>query len=219
MGHLLDAEEDSLHLSRFTVFEIEELMRLGEKYALPVLLYLFRRIERLIQAQGGRPSAIFLDEAWLMLGHPVFRDKIYEWLKVLRKLNCFVFMATQSLSDAARSGILDVIAESTATKIYLPNPYAREESFSDLYINLGLNRRQINIIAEATPKKEYYMVTAKGRRLYELDLGPLALAFCASSDKETLVEIQQLEARYREDWVTHYLARKQLSLKDYKAAS
>jgi type IV secretory pathway VirB4 component len=46
MGHLLDAEEDGLSLSDFTVFEIEELMNLGEKFALPVLLYLFRRIER-----------------------------------------------------------------------------------------------------------------------------------------------------------------------------
>ncbi len=38
MGHLLDAEEDGLSLSDFTVFEIEELMNLGEKFALPVLL-------------------------------------------------------------------------------------------------------------------------------------------------------------------------------------
>ncbi|EDP8962426.1 conjugal transfer protein TrbE, partial [Salmonella enterica subsp. enterica] len=65
MGHLLDAEEDGLALSDFTVFEIEELMNLGEKFALPVLLYLFRRIER---ALTGQPAVIILDEAWLMLG-------------------------------------------------------------------------------------------------------------------------------------------------------
>ena len=34
MGHLLDAEEDGLALSNFTTFEIEELMKLGEKFAL-----------------------------------------------------------------------------------------------------------------------------------------------------------------------------------------
>ena len=94
--------------------EIEELMNLGEKFALPVLLYLFRRIERALQ---GQPAVIILDEAWLMLGHPAFRAKIREWLKVLRKANCLVLMATQSLSDAANSGILDVIMESTATKM------------------------------------------------------------------------------------------------------
>ena len=58
-GHLLDAESDTLALSRFTTFEIEHLMGMGEKCALPVLLYLFRRIERRIAAQAGKPTAIF----------------------------------------------------------------------------------------------------------------------------------------------------------------
>ena len=93
MGHLLDAEEDGLALSDFTVFEIDELMNLGEKYALPTLLYLFRRIERSLK---GQPAVIILDEAWLMLGHTEFRDKIREWLKTLRKANCLVLMATQT---------------------------------------------------------------------------------------------------------------------------
>jgi type IV secretion system protein VirB4 len=55
MGHMLDAEADGLTLAAFTVFEIEELMNLGEKYALPTLLYLFRRIERNLT---GQPAAI-----------------------------------------------------------------------------------------------------------------------------------------------------------------
>ena len=32
-----------------------------------------------------------------------------------------------ALLDASRSGILDVIVESTATKIFLPNLFARDE--------------------------------------------------------------------------------------------
>ena len=92
-----------------------------------------------------------LDEAWLMLGHPAFRAKIREWLKTLRKANCLVLMATQSLSDAANSGILDVIVESTATKIFLPNLYARDEDTAALYRRMGLNTRQIEILATAIP--------------------------------------------------------------------
>ncbi|MGL5291997.1 MAG: conjugal transfer protein TrbE, partial [Vibrionaceae bacterium] len=79
MGHLLDADEDGLSLTDFTTFEIEELMGLGEKFTLPILLYLFCRIERRL---NGQPAVIILDEAWLMLAHPVFREKIREWLKV-----------------------------------------------------------------------------------------------------------------------------------------
>ena len=39
-----------------------------------------------------------------------------------------VLLATQSLTDAANSGILDVIVECTATKIFLPNVFARDEA-------------------------------------------------------------------------------------------
>lgn len=215
MGHLLDAETDGLSLSDFTTFEIEDLMQLGEKFALPVLLYLFRRIERSLH---GQPAAILLDEAWLMLAHPTFRAQIRAWLKVLRKANCFVLMATQSLSDAAQSGILDVIVESTATKIFLPNVYARDEDTAALYRRLGLNARQIEILATAVPKRHYYVVSEKGRRLYDLALGPLALALVGVSDKESVATLKRLEAEAGPAWVQQWLARRGLHLNDYLEA-
>jgi type IV secretion/conjugal transfer VirB4 family ATPase len=212
MGHLLDAEEDGLELTDFTVFEIEELMNLGDRYALPVLLYLFRRIERSLT---GQPTAIILDEAWVMLGHTVFREKIREWLKVLRKANCFVLMATQNLSDAANSGILDVIIESTASKIFLPNIYAREEDATALYRRMGLNSRQIELLATAIPKRHYYYVSEEGCRLYDLALGPLALAFVGSSDKDSVAAIKKLKSTHGHEWVDEWLARKGLSIEEY----
>lgn len=216
MGHLLDAEEDGLALSKFTTFEIEELMKLGEKYALPVLLYLFRRIERSL---NGQPAAIILDEAWIMLGHPVFREKIREWLKAFAKKNCLVLLATQSLSDAANSGILDVIVESTATKIFLPNLAAREEDASALYRRMGLNTRQIEIIATAIPQRQYYCVSEAGRRLYDLALGPLALSFVGATDKESIGAIQRLEAKHGDEWVHTWLDSRGLNLNDYGVAA
>ena len=212
MGHLLDADKDGLEFSDFTTFEIEELMNLGEKYALPVLLYLFRRIEKMLK---GQPAVIILDEAWLMLGHPVFREKIREWLKVLRKANCLVLMATQSLSDAKNSGILDVIAESTATKIFLPNVFARDDETAELYKRLGLNERQIEILASAIPKQQYYYVSESGRRLYELALGRFALAFVGSTDKDSIALIKELEKKHGKDWVYEWLKEKNLNYADY----
>ena len=212
LGHLLDAERDGLALADFTVFEIEELMGLGDKYALPTILYLFRRIERSLQ---GQPCAIIVDEAWLMLGHPVIRDKIREWLKVLRKANCLVVLATQSLTDAANSGILDVIVESTATKIFLPNVFARDEDTSALYRRMGLNSRQIEILATAIPKRQYYYSSEYGHRLYDLALGPLALAFVGASDKESIAEIRALVDKHGEAWTDEWLASRGLTLRDY----
>ena len=213
MGHLLDAKTDGLSLSDFTVFEIEELMNLGERYALPVLLYLFRRIERSL---NGQPAAIILDEAWTMLGHTVFREKIRQWLKELRKANCLVFMATQSLTDATNSGILDVIIESTATKLFLPNVYARDEDTANLYKRMGLNSRQIDILATAIPKRHYYSISEYGRRLFDFAIGPLAMAFVGASDKDSLALIRKLETIHGNGWITEWLALKGLRLESYQ---
>jgi type IV secretion system protein VirB4 len=203
MGRLLDARLDSLGLSPFVVFEMEELMNLGEKNLVPVLLYLFRRIEKSLT---GQPTILLLDEAWIMLGHPVFRSKIREWLKVMRKANCAVILATQSLSDARNSGILDVLAESCPTKIFLPNLTARQEAQYKLYSGMGLNDRQIEIIATAAPKRDYYIVTPTGRRKVRLALGPKTLAFVGASDKESLARIRELSALHGPDnWQSRWL--------------
>ncbi|HDB9562901.1 TPA: VirB4 family type IV secretion/conjugal transfer ATPase [Escherichia coli] len=213
MGHLLDAEEDGLDISDFMTFEIEHLMNMDQKYALPVLLYLFRRIE---ESLDGSPTLIILDEAWLMLGHPEFRGKIRDWLKSMAKKNCSVLMATQQLSDAANSGILDVIIESTACRIFLPNSHALQEEAMPLYINMGLNRRQIEIIASAVPKRDYYYVSEEGRRLYQLALGPLALAFAGATDPDSIAAVKQLSETYGDGWVDEWLRTKGLDLNDYE---
>jgi len=183
---------------------------------MPVLLYLFRRIECRLK---GQPAVILLDEAWLMLGHEAFREKIREWLKVLRKANCLVLLATQSLTDAVRSGILDVLVEATATKIFLPNVYAREDegdnSPAKLYRGMGLNARQIEIIASARPKREYYCISEEGRRLYDLALGEFALAFVGASDKDSIATIKKLKKSYGHHWVKHWLNARGLNLNDY----
>jgi len=197
MGHLLDAKTDNLNLSRFMVFEIEELMEMGEANMIPVLLYLFRRFEKSLT---GQPSLLILDEAWIMLGHPVFRAKIREWLKVLRKANCAVVLATQSLSDARNSGIMDVLVESCPTKILLPNHAAKQENQYNLYVDIGLNDRQIDIVTNATPKRDYYIISPEGRRLVQLALGAETLSFVGASDKESLARITELAEKFGQDW-------------------
>ena len=173
------------------------------KFHIMILLCLFRRIERPLH---GQPAAIMLDEAWIVLGHPVFREKIREWLKIMRKNNCAVVMATQSLSDAVNSGILDVIRESTASKIFLPNPHAKGEDTAEVYRRMGLNSRQIDIIAGAIPKRQYYYTSEEGNRLFELALGQLQLALLAVSDKESLAKVKELEQRYGGGWLGEWLA-------------
>jgi type IV secretion/conjugal transfer VirB4 family ATPase len=177
-GVLLDAAEDSLAISDVHCFEMEALM--GEGGAvLPVLTYLFHRLE---ERFDGRPTLLVLDEAWLFLDHPLFAARIREWLKVLRKKNVSVVFATQSLADITASSIAPAILESCPQRIFLANERAVEPQAREAYERFGLNDRQIELIARGSPKRHYYLQSRRGNRLFELGLGPIALAFCAASD-------------------------------------
>jgi type IV secretion system protein VirB4 len=90
--------------------------------------------------------------------------------------------------------------------------YARDQDTAALYRRMGLNERQIEILATAVQKRHYYYVSEKGRRLFELALGPLALAFVGSTDKESIATIKELEARHGNNWVREWLAMRGLDL-------
>jgi type IV secretion/conjugal transfer VirB4 family ATPase len=203
LGHLLDAEQDGINVDRFMVFELEDLMSMGERAVVPVLLYLFRQIEKRLT---GAPTLIVLDEAWVMLRHPLFRDKIREWLKVMRKANAVVGFATQSLSDIVNSPIADVILESTPTKILLPNPEAANQGILPLYRSIGLNDKQIGMISKAVMKREYYLMNSQGRRMFNLGLGPVALSFIGASGKEDIAKVNALMNQFPGDgWIEQWL--------------
>jgi type IV secretion system protein VirB4 len=185
-GRLLDADCDRLALSDVQCFETEELMH-RQGVVLPVLTYLFHRLE---ERFDGRPTLLILDEAWVYLDNPLFAARIREWLKVLRKKNVSVIFATQSLADIAGSSIAPAIIESCPQRIFLPNARAIEPQAREAYDRFGLNERQIELIARATPKRHYYLQSRRGNRLFELGLGPVALALCGASEpaSQTLID-------------------------------
>jgi hypothetical protein len=156
---------------------MEELMH-SKAAVLAVLRYLFARFE---ERFDGAPTLLILDEAWLFLDDPVFAARIRQWLKTLRKKNVSVIFATQSLADIKDSSIAPAIIESCASRIFLPNPQATEPQIRTIYEGFGLNSRQIEIVATAQPKRDYYYQSRLGNRLFDLDLGPATLAFAGAS--------------------------------------
>jgi len=188
-GYLFDAGQEREDDNYWQVFETAELF--DKKGAIkPALSYLFHRLEKRF---NGRPTLLILDEAWLFLENSLFAKKIKQWLKELRKANVYVIFATQSLSDAMQSPIAVALKESCPSKIFLPNASAQDSSSAEFYQAMGLNERQIEIVAQALPKREYYLTSPTGNRLFNLALGPVALALCASSsvsDQKLLVELK-----------------------------
>jgi type IV secretion system protein VirB4 len=201
-GRLLDAAEDDLEMVDVQCFETEGVMGRAGVVA-PVLTYLFHRLE---ERFTGRPTLLILDEAWVFLDHPLFAARIREWLKVLRKKNVAVLFATQSLADISESSIAPAIIESCPQRILLPNDRAIEPQSRAAYERFGLNERQIELIARATPKRDYYLQSARGNRLFELGLGPIALALCGASDPESQGRIDRLLAEHgRGDFASRFL--------------
>jgi type IV secretion system protein VirB4 len=158
-----------------------------------VLSYLFHRIEARLD---GRPTLLIIDEGWLALDDENFSGQIREWLKTLRKKNASVVFATQSLSDIDGSSIAPAIIESCPTRLFLPNERAIEPQIAAIYRRFGLNDRQIEILARATPKRDYYCQSRRGNRLFELGLSEVALAFCAASSKSDQALIERVLAEY-----------------------
>ena len=190
-GRLLDAETEHLGSADVQAFEIEGLVGTGAAPA--VLAYLFHRIgDRL----DGRPTLLIIDEGWLALDDEGFAGQLREWLKTLRKKNASVIFATQSLSDIDGSNIAPAIIESCPTRLLLPNERAIEPQITAIYRRFGLNDRQIEILARATPKRDYYCQSRRGNRLFELGLSEVGLALCAASAKSDQTEIARIHAEH-----------------------
>lgn len=206
-GSVLDADHESLTSEDLSLFEMEELLH-TPRLAGPVLSFIFHRLE---ERFDGAPTVILLDEFWVFLSHPMFANRIREWLKTLRKKNVSVIFFTQSPSDIAASEIAPALIESCPTRIFLPNARAEEPGQADIYDAFGLNARQIQLIARATPKRDYYLQCPNGNRLFDLELGDVALAFCGAGSKSDQAAMDKIrDEQGLDDFAIHWLRHQQL---------
>jgi type IV secretion system protein VirB4 len=207
LGPLLDADTDSLGDGRMLAFETENLLQLDDKAVIPVLLYLFRRIE---QRLDGSPTLILLDEAWSYLQHELFRDRLKDWLKTMRRKNAVVVMATQQISDIANSQIADVVLENCPTKILLPNAESKNPGSREFYTRVGLNERELEILQVSIPKQHYYVVSTLGRRLVNLGVGKVALSWVGVNGREERQIVESVMSQYPDSWRAEWLRLKNL---------
>lgn len=190
LGSLLDADRTAFGSGAVTAFEMEALLA-SKRAAAAVLPVIFHMLEARFD---GRPTLIVLDEAWLYLKDTAFAARIQDWLKSLRKKNVAVIFASQELADVAASPLAATLNEAAATRIFLANDRAREPQTKDFYRAAGLNERQIEHIAGATPKRDYYITSRSGSRMIDLELGPAALAFAGAASPEDQRLIDRLLA-------------------------
>ena len=188
LGKYFDSEEENISLSNWQVFEMEKIMN-NKSAITPLLSYLFHKIEGYLT---GDPSIIVLDESWVFIDNALFSGKIRDWLKTLRKKNTGVIFATQELNDILNSSLFTTILDACKTKIFLPNENAEADNYLPIYEKFGLNNKEIQIIAKATPQKDYYYKSTKGSRLFQLALGKNTLKLVGANDPEIQKEAREL---------------------------
>lgn len=199
-GALLDSDNDPVLDAGILSIEMGGLMQSPDALGafLPALV---RTLER---SFDGRPTLLILDEAWSYLRDSAFAAQVQAWLKTLRKKNVAVVFATQELADVEASTIAATILEACPTRIFLANERARESRTMGFYAALGLNPRQIQLIAYAAPKRDYYVQSSAGARLVDLELGPAALAFLGASkpeDHQRIDQVLQTSTTFAPTWL------------------
>jgi type IV secretion system protein VirB4 len=71
---------------------------------------------------------------------------------------------------------------------------------------MGLNDRQIEVVARAVPKRDYYVVTPRGSRRFQLDLSPGALAVLGLAGPTAREVVADARERWGAGWPGAYLA-------------
>lgn len=186
------------------VYELGHVLDQGDAVVVPLLLALFRTIERNLD---GNPTLIIIEEAWAALLRSRFAERIKAWLLTLRKRNAAVLLVAHSPAQIAMLPNAALITESCPTKIILPNPEARTPEGTSMYRALDLSARAIEVIASAKPKRDYLYKSPQGSRLFELNLGRVArtllMPLHGMSTEESRAQIRAAVREHGEDFLDH----------------
>ncbi|QDK35999.1 VirB4 family type IV secretion/conjugal transfer ATPase [Sphingomonas sp. IC081] len=153
LGWAFDGPADEVSMAaRFVGFDMTDFLE-NPEIRTPMMLYLFRRVDELL---NGQRVVVDIDEFWKALQDDAFKSFAQDGLKTFRKRNAFMIFGTQSPADALRSSIAHSIIEQTATKILLPNSDAKRSDYCE---GLGLTEAEFRLIKEdLTPESRCFLI-------------------------------------------------------------
>nr|WP_222622624.1 type IV secretion system protein VirB4 [Ramlibacter albus] len=177
-----DNQEDDFALTNMVGMECGGLLD-DPKVASPFMDYAFYCIERALD--GNTPSMIYVEEAWYMLSNPAFVSKMEDWLRTFRKKRAFVMFATQSLDELARLPNLGSFVTNIPSQILLPSMKSSVHEQADQYKAIwGTTDAQIELLAQAIPKRDYLLVRPNTTRLVNTDMPAVLIAINEATTQE-----------------------------------
>ena len=208
VNKIFDASDNVLSFAHFNVFEMGKLMDMGDKVIIPALRYLTHVISK--QFDNAFPTLIVFDESFIFFKHPLFRERIIEWIKTVRKFNVAIVFATQEMADLMKySDLNSALKTNCATKIFLPNRKASSAEIIDQYRAHDLNKKQIDLIAHGVCG-DYFYFSDLGTRCFSLELNKnqATYAFVARTSQQDINDAIKIKANYPNEfgaaWLKHF---------------
>ena len=207
VNKIFDASDNVLSFGNFNVFEMGKLMDMGDKVIIPALRYLIHVISK--QFDNALPTLIVFDESFIFFKHPLFRERIIEWIKTVRKFNVAIVFATQEMADLMKySDLNSALKTNCATKIFLPNRKASSAEIFDQYRAHDLNKKQIDLIAHGV-RGDYFYFSDLGNRHFSLELNKnqATYAFVARTSQQDINDAIKIKAQHHNNfgyaWLNH----------------
>ncbi len=147
----------------------------------------------------GSPIPIVIDEGWKGLEDEYVSKRVFDWEKVIRKLNGLVIFGSQSARDLADTRIGTTIIEQSPTQIFYPNPDADYASHCEAF---NLSDKEFDLIKNQLDPSDRCFLIKQGRNsiVARLNLKGMddALAIL-SGRKETVTLLDEIRAEFGDD--------------------
>jgi type IV secretion system protein VirB4 len=153
LGWLFDQPFDALDFTHHRLFGFDLTQFLeDEQVRGPTAMYILHRTEQMID---GHPFAYIGDEFWKSLQDDYFKSHYLNKQKTNRKENGILVFATQEPEDLLNSSIGGTLISQSATKIFLPNPSARE---SDYVNGFDLTKTEYERVKELSEDSRKFLI-------------------------------------------------------------
>ena len=151
----------------------------------PLLFYVLHRASNEIAdpAKLATFKIFLLDEAWLFIKNETIRNYVVQAQKTWRKHNAAMILATQSIKELEESGMLQIVAESCPTKIFLANPEMNREVYREAF---HLNDTELDLIAGLVPPGQMLIRKAQTSKKVQLNVDSVSHWMATNNARDNL---------------------------------
>src|SRR5580704_4393729 len=183
-GFVFDNVEDTLSFSRFETFNFAGWGDAPDVLE-PLLFYVLHRASNEIADPKNLATfkMFLLDEAWLFIKNETIRSYIVQAQKTWRKHHAAMVLATQSIKELEESGMLEIVAESCPTKIFLANPDMDREVYQEAF---HLNDTELELIAGLVPPGQMLIRKAQSSKKVHLNVDSVSHWMATNNARDNL---------------------------------